>query len=405
VQTCDVLIVGGGPAGSSCAWRLRRAGADVVVLDRARFPRDKVCAGWITPPVVEALELDREEYAARRVLQPIRGFEVSRMPGAPIASTFDEVVSYGIRRCEFDDYLLRRSGARLLVGSPLATLRRDGSEWIANGEIRARAVVGAGGHFCPVARLLNPPRSGDPVVAAQEIEFRIDHEDGYAIAPDVPELYFCRDLRGYGWCFRKGAWLNVGLGRLDTHRLADHVRAFVAFLETRGRVAPSLPRRWAGHAYLLAEPRARRPGVRGALLAGDAAGLAFPQSGEGIRPAVESGLLAADTIVASDGALDETRVGEYARTLASRYGAAAWERVAARVAQPAIVSALAGPLLAMPWFVRRVVLERWFLRANVPATGGAPCSSAAGPWRTGSSATATATPIPSTGCATRSASR
>ena len=49
---CDVLIVGGGPAGSSAAWQLSRHGLDVVVMDKAEFPRDKVCAGWITPAVI-----------------------------------------------------------------------------------------------------------------------------------------------------------------------------------------------------------------------------------------------------------------------------------------------------------------------------------------------------------------
>ena len=50
--TCDALIVGGGPAGSSCARQLRRAGLDVLIMDKQEFPRDKVCAGWITPAVV-----------------------------------------------------------------------------------------------------------------------------------------------------------------------------------------------------------------------------------------------------------------------------------------------------------------------------------------------------------------
>jgi flavin-dependent dehydrogenase len=61
METCDVIIVGGGPAGSSCAWKLRAAGWDVVVVDRANFPRDKVCAGWITPAVIEELQLDLED--------------------------------------------------------------------------------------------------------------------------------------------------------------------------------------------------------------------------------------------------------------------------------------------------------------------------------------------------------
>ena len=55
--TCDVLVIGGGPAGSTCAWKLREAGLDVIVMDRATFPRDKVCGGWITPQVIADLRL------------------------------------------------------------------------------------------------------------------------------------------------------------------------------------------------------------------------------------------------------------------------------------------------------------------------------------------------------------
>ena len=65
MDTCDVLIVGGGPGGSSCARALQQAGADVIVMDKAVFPRDKVCAGWITPQAVTDLELDLNEYANR----------------------------------------------------------------------------------------------------------------------------------------------------------------------------------------------------------------------------------------------------------------------------------------------------------------------------------------------------
>ena len=53
MDACEVLIVGGGPAGSACAWALRNRGCDVVVMDKATFPRDKVCAGWITPAVLD----------------------------------------------------------------------------------------------------------------------------------------------------------------------------------------------------------------------------------------------------------------------------------------------------------------------------------------------------------------
>ena len=116
MDSCEVLIVGGGPAGSSCARRLREAGIETVILDKATFPRDKVCGGWITPAVVEELEIDLAEYARGRVLQPITGFRISRMGDADVETDYGRAVSYGVRRFEFDDYLLQRSGARLILG-------------------------------------------------------------------------------------------------------------------------------------------------------------------------------------------------------------------------------------------------------------------------------------------------
>jgi flavin-dependent dehydrogenase len=75
MRSCDALIVGGGPAGSSCARALRLAGWNVIVLDRARFPRDKVCGGWVTPGVFRALELEPAEYRGipHERHRPIRG--------------------------------------------------------------------------------------------------------------------------------------------------------------------------------------------------------------------------------------------------------------------------------------------------------------------------------------------
>ena len=71
----DALVVGGGPAGSTCARALRLAGWKVCVLDRARFPRDKVCGGWVTPEVFQILELEPSEYRSSGLtLQEITGF-------------------------------------------------------------------------------------------------------------------------------------------------------------------------------------------------------------------------------------------------------------------------------------------------------------------------------------------
>jgi flavin-dependent dehydrogenase len=304
--TCDALVVGGGPAGSSCARALTRGGLHVIVLDKASFPRDKTCAGWITPPVLETLGIDPHDYRASqpagRTLQPIRAFRTSRLGDPDVHTAFNRIVSYGIRRCEFDHYLLQRSGAEVHGGVPLTTLRRDaaGERWIANERIATPIVIGAGGHFCPVARQVGEAALGDePIVAAQEIEVVMTPEQAAACAidADTPELFLTRDLKGYGWCFRKERVLNIGLGRQDRHDLTRHVRDFVGTLMAAGKVPPGLAWRWKGHAYLIHGTSRRRVIDEGMLLIGDAAGYAYPRSGEGIRPAIESGLLAAQTIV------------------------------------------------------------------------------------------------------------
>ncbi len=371
MDACDVLIVGAGPAGSACAWALRRAGIDTVIIDKRNFPRDKVCGGWITPAVIEELQIDTADYARSRVLQPLTGFRTSRMGDREVQTDYGEPVSYGIRRCEFDAFLLARSGARVLQDTPLKRMERAGDWWMVNGEIKARVVIGAGGHFCPVARFLGADARQETAVAAQEIEFEMDPEQraGCEIRGEVPELFFCADMKGYGWCFRKQNFLNIGLGRLDPRGLPGHVAEFVAFLRRAGKINFDLPRSMAGHAYLLYSKTNRNPTGDGIILIGDATGVAYSQSGEGIRPAIESGLLAAKVIAAAAGEYTREKFAAYRAALAERFGDAGREistSVGARLPGK-WVELLGRVVLANGWFSRHVVLDRWFLHRNQPA--------------------------------------
>ncbi len=378
METCDVLVVGGGPGGSSVAWGLRDAGLDVVVMDRRVFPRDKICAGWITPQILDALAVDPELYAKGRVLQPIHGFGVRRVGDPEARTRSPQPISYGIRRCEFDHFLLERCEARLRLGEPLRSLERRGGRWLVNGALETPVVVGAGGHFCPVARQLGhagrPGAEAEPIVAAQELEYELSPEEraACAIEPEVPELFFTADLKGYGWVFRKGSYLNVGLGRQDRGHLSTHVERFLAFLRDEGKLPGALPGRLKGHAYLLYGEAPRRWIDDGALLVGDAAGLAYPRSGEGIRPAVESGLLAARQL-ASARSFDAAALAPYAGALEQRFGPRPSEsrlRVGWTDLLPAPwVRRLAGRLFASPWFARHVVVDRWFVHAHEPGLG------------------------------------
>jgi geranylgeranyl reductase family protein len=367
----DVLIVGGGPAGSSCAWGLRHSGLDVAILDKQIFPRHKVCGGWITPAVLAELEIDAAEYGRGRVLQPITSFRTGSIGGSTIETIYGTPVSYGIRRCEFDDYLLRRSGARLLLGAPLTTLERRGERWIVNGEVEARMLVGAGGHFCPVARLIGAKKTREKAVVAQEAEFEMDSEQvaGCRVQPETPELYFCSDMKGYGWCFRKGNFLNVGLGRMDQHRLGEHVSGFVRFLKSADRLNFDIPSPMLGHAYLLFGSSTRDFARDGLLLIGDSAGLAYEQSGEGIRPAIESGLFAANTILTAEGKYTRERLEAYRGLLTQRFGTSGrdWTSAVGRHLPDSWIATLGRLLLCNHWFTPKVVHDRWFLHSNQPA--------------------------------------
>jgi geranylgeranyl reductase family protein len=371
MASCDVLIVGGGPAGSSCAWALRRAGVDAGILDRKSFPRDKVCGGWITPAVVEELEIDLAEYGSSRVLQPITGFRTSRMGGAEVLTDYGTPISYGIRRFEFDEFLMRRSGARLFESTPFRSLERLGDGWLVNGEIKARLIVGAGGHFCPVARWLGANARDEVAVAAQELEFEMTpgQQDACTIRGEIPELFFSADVKGYGWCFRKGNFLNVGLGRLDPHGLPQHVAEFVEFLRESRKLGFELPKAMSGHAYLLYRGTTRKMIDDGVMLIGDAMGLAYSQSGEGIRPAVESGLLAARAISAADGHFSQDRLEDYRSLLLERFGNAdsEWSAAIGRRLPSSVISSLARGLFASGWFSRHIILDRWLLHRNEPA--------------------------------------
>jgi flavin-dependent dehydrogenase len=365
MDSCDVLIVGGGPAGSSCAWGLRQSGLDPLLIDRSAFPRNKLCGGWITPLVLEALAIDPKSYAPGRVLQPITGFRLSCIDEPQVDIDYGRTISYGILRSEFDEYLLRRCGARIREGVPFDSIERTGEGWIVNGDIKARLVVGAGGHFCPVSRFLGNKASA-PSVVAREIEFEMPAAQAAnsRIAGELPELYFCRDLRGYGWCFRKQDVLTVGIGRIDTRGLSQHCDEFLGFLQ-RSRNVEVPGKGILGHAYWLFGHSERAILDDAVLLIGDAAGLAYPESGEGIRPAIESGLIAAHSILAAQGDYSASRLELYRELLNARLRQKrnALESLAQFI--PQSVREICGrSLLRSRSFCRNIVCDRWFLRVD-----------------------------------------
>jgi len=371
MEDYDVIIVGAGPSGSTLAWALQDSGKRVLILDKQAFPRDKTCAGWVTPAVMESLKIDLGDYRQSRTLQAIRRFRIGMMGQEAVDNDHDEVVSYGILRREFDAYLLDRvTAADKKLSTPLDTISRDGEHWIINARWRAPLVVGAAGHFCPVAKALGQgPGSHETIVAAKEVEFALSPEQAAhcKVSGDRPELWFCRDLKGYAWVFRKGDFLNIGLGREDSHKLTEHLNAFLEDMKATGRISEDLPSRFKGHAYLLYAHAARPLVGDGLMLVGDSAGLAYTQSGEGIRPAVESALLAAE-LIRERNDFSRASLQDYVAAVQDRFGARTETRQQGRFEVPEWIKLpLASALMNSHWFTRKVVTEKWFLHRDLPA--------------------------------------
>ena len=363
----EILVIGGGPAGSTLARALTQAGKHVVIMDKALFPRDKICAGWVTPAVMLELEINPDDYARDHVLQPIHGFRTGQTGQNQLQSDFTgEPVSYGIRRIEFDNYLLKRSGAELLQGQALKSMHLRDNSWLVNNAIRAELVIGAGGHFCPVARLIGSKKPLETTVVAQEIEFKMtpQQQANCQVDGERPELFFTADLKGYGWVFRKGEHLNIGLGREDKHQLSGHVDAFCEHLKQIGRIPNELPGKLMGHAYLLYHHAQRTMVKDRVMLIGDAAGLAYPQSGEGIRPAVESALLAAQTILECRGNYSASQLRAYVDKVERQFGRRKPLEEKSASSSPRFRQALARLLMRSPWFSKNFLIKRWFLRTQ-----------------------------------------
>lgn len=292
----DAVVVGGGPAGSAAARVLVDGGLRVAVLDRATFPRVKLCAGWLSVPVWDVLERNPENYPGS--LWP---WERCHVQFGGRRHTV-RARGYFIRRYEFDDWLLGESGAEVIQHS-VRSVERDGADWIIDGQYRARFLIGAGGTHCPVARALFGKKPKRPV-GVQELEFEAGADQVAATRVGYdgePELLLHEDLRGYSWNIPKSEWLNVGCGTLAAGEVREawaRARDFFQGQEHLPKVAETALDKAKGHSYYLFHPGHLVDCERdGAVLVGDSLGLAQPLTAEGILPAILSGRLAAEAIL------------------------------------------------------------------------------------------------------------
>lgn len=293
MNSAEVIIIGGGPAGASCAWRLAQHGVDTLVLDAQTFPRLKLCAGWVTPKVLNDLQLDPALY-------PQRFNTFDKLIVHLFGLTFQlKTTQHSIRRFEFDDWLLKRSAVPVIQHN-VRDIKQDTNGFVIDDQYRAKYLIGAGGTKCPVYRTLFRdvnPRAREQQTVTLEHEFAYDYRD-----PNCHLWFFRKWMPGYSWYVPKAnGYLNIGIGAMAQvlkNRNDDiwrHWEIFINDLAKAGLVT-DVTLQPKGYSYYLRD-RVDTVRLGNAFIIGDAVGLATIDMAEGIGPAIQSGLRAADAIV------------------------------------------------------------------------------------------------------------
>ena len=315
-----VIVVGGGPAGSSTAWHLVRAGAEVLVLDRARFPRDKPCAEYLSPEGSRILAaMGVLETCERAGAQQLTGMAIRAPGGARAQGSFLSQHGFrgfrdrglALRRTVLDAILLdaaRTAGATVIEGEQVTDLVRD-ARGVVTGvrtlddagrrrERRASLVVGADGLRSVIGRRLALTRYAR---VPRRLAF-VTHYRGVDGMTSLGEMHVERD--GYaGLASVDGGLTNVAVVAPVSRARAAKGRAndFVAeWIAKRLHLAPRFARAERVSDVRVTGPfaqRARRAWAPGAALVGDAADFFDPFTGEGIYAALRGGELLAPFVL------------------------------------------------------------------------------------------------------------
>jgi geranylgeranyl reductase family protein len=288
VSAFDVAVVGAGPAGSTAAHRLASAGARVLLVDRASFPRDKPCGGGVTLRAARLLPFSLEPVVEDR----IERMEVRLGYRRRFTRTMREPVALMTQRRRLDHFLFEqaaRAGADARDGVTVRDIRADGLT-VDGEEIRARVVLGADGCNGVAARSLGLAAG---VVHGVALEANLPY--GGVVSRDRFARTMVLEIAvvpgGYAWVFPKADHVNVGVGGDESEgpRLRAHLRRLC---EEHG-LDPGELTETRGHRLPMRRPESTL--ARGtAAVIGDAAGLVDPFSGDGMYEAFLSAQLAAD---------------------------------------------------------------------------------------------------------------
>lgn len=290
----DVAIVGAGPAGSTTARECAASGLSTVIVDRAEFPRDKPCGGGVNMRTARLMPFDISPVVEKTV-HSVKFYSGIKHP---YTLTSDDPLTYITRRSRLDAFLLEKAtlaGAKLEEGFRVQSVERNGHVTISDGDrsFTARRLIAADGANGQTAKLAGIEAERDMTVALEGnmpiLEGQNDdwHRTVSLSIGAVPG--------GYGWLFPKEDHLNIGVWgpRSEAQRLREHL----ATVTRSYGLEPDAITKLRGH-HLPVRLKGSPMGDEQVLLAGDAAGMVDPLSGDGIYGAVRSGGIAAEHVIA-----------------------------------------------------------------------------------------------------------
>lgn len=335
----DIIILGAGPAGSTCALALKKSGLRVALVDKSTFPRDKICGDSVASTAKRILRnLDPElekQLLSFESKSSINKAVLFSPDFTPLPIQF-RTVSHCIRRWDFDQWLLAKAGENnptldRYFGHPVTEVERTGVSagvTLSNGQqLSASLIIACDGAHSIVGKTFAGHDMDREHFSGAVRQY---YSNISGLRADTSEVYFLKDyLPGYFWIFPlDGNGANVGFGmlsstiaerRIDLRKSLERIiRETPEFRERFASATPLGPIRGSG---LPLGSRLQPVSGDRFMVCGDAASLVDPFSGEGIAPAMESGVFAAEQAMECfrTQRFDAEAMSAYERRIRARY--------------------------------------------------------------------------------------
>lgn len=294
----DAIIVGAGPAGSTCAAALSKYGLRVLVIDKCTFPREKTCGGLISRKTINLLP---KEFGREIDNNQIFKLNLKYPDGNIVSYKSDEILGAVVKRSDFDYYLLKTAqsyGASFMESCRYHYHKKENEHYkiyTNRGTFKARYLVGADGCFSRVAKDSGMRNKWTPWEMGIALSMQIPKEYLQNMDYEAVDFFFPKVLGGMGWCFPGKDFINLGIGgwNLDTNNVVFCLKELI---RSKMKLKNNVSEFRIKGAYLAAGGLRRKIGEDRVFLIGDAAGLVDGFSGEGIYYSVRSAKIASEVI-------------------------------------------------------------------------------------------------------------